>query len=83
MRRLRIRWTVLLTLLGVLAAAGGIAASAEATLDELGRLQVKPSELRDLLGPITESGRVGWNCTPERAARSTTARDAELPTDDR
>jgi hypothetical protein len=77
------RWTVLLTLLGTLAAASGIAVSAEATLDDLSRLQVKPSALRDLLGPISETGRVGWDCLPEHAARAATARAAELPTDDR
>jgi hypothetical protein len=77
------RWTVLLTLLGTLAAAGGIAMSAEATLDDLGRVQLKPSGFSDLLGPITETGRVGWDCLPEHAARAPTARAAELPTDDR
>jgi hypothetical protein len=75
--------TVLLTLLAVLAAAGGIAVGAEATLDEIARLQVQPSGLADLLGPITESGRVGWDCAPEHAARAVTARAAELPPDQR
>jgi ATP/maltotriose-dependent transcriptional regulator MalT len=83
MRRLRIRWTVLLTLLAVLAAAGGVAASAEASLDDLGRLQLQPSAAADLLGPITENGRTGWDCAPERAARAARARDAELPADQR
>ncbi len=81
MRGLRIRWTVLLTLLGLLAAAGGVAVSAEATLADLGHAQLQPSSFADLLGPITEAGRVGWDCAPEHAARATAARDAELPTD--
>jgi hypothetical protein len=81
MRRLRIRWTVLLTLLAVLAAAGGVAVSAEATLDDLGHAQLQPSGLPDLLGPITEVGRVGWDCAPEHAARAVTAHAAELPAD--
>lgn len=74
---------MLLTLLAVLAAAGGVAVSAEATLEELSHAQLQPSSLGDLLGPITESGRVGWECAPEHAARSKTARGAELPTDQR
>lgn len=81
MRRLRIRWTVLLTLLAVLAAAGGVAVSAEATLDDLGHAQIQPSAFADLLGPITEAGRVGWECAPERAARASTASGAGLPAD--
>jgi hypothetical protein len=83
MSGLRIRWTVLLTLLAVLAAAGGVAVSAEATLEELGRAQLQPSAFADLLGPIAESGRVGWDCAPEHAARAVTARAAELPADRR
>jgi hypothetical protein len=65
----------------VLAAAGGVAVSAEATLEDLGPAQLQPTGLPDLLGPITERGRVGWDCTPEHAARATTARAAELPAD--
>jgi hypothetical protein len=83
MTRRRIRWTVLLTLLAVLAAAGGVAVSAEATLEELGHSHLQQSAFADLLGPITESGRVGWDCTPEQAARAATARAAELPADQR
>lgn len=72
---------MLLTLLAVLAAAGGVALSAEASLEELGRSQLQPSAFAELLGPITESGRVGWDCAPERAARAATASAAELPAD--
>jgi hypothetical protein len=81
MTGLRIRWTVLLTLLAVLAAAGGVAFSAEATLEDLGRSQLQPSASADLLGPVTESGRTGWDCAPEHAALARTARAAELPAD--
>ena len=42
-----------------------------------------PSAPADLLGPITESGRAGWNCAPELAASAVTARAAELPADRR
>ncbi len=83
MTRWRIRWTVLLTLLAVLAAAGGVAVSAEATLEDLGHSQLQPSGFADLLGPITETGRAGWDCAPERAARAASARAAELPADHR
>ncbi len=31
------------------------------------------------LGPIDEQGRTGWNCAPEKAARTQNARDAQLP----
>ncbi|HZW53467.1 MAG TPA: hypothetical protein VFF00_05485 [Candidatus Elarobacter sp.] len=34
-----------------------------------------------LLGPITESGRTGWDCAPEHAATAKTAAAAGLPTD--
>jgi len=83
MTGLRIRWTVLLTLLAVLAAAGGVAVSAEASLEELGRSQLGPSPSAELLGPIAESGRAGWDCAPERAARAATARGAGLPAERR
>ena len=83
MRRLRIRWTVLLTLLGVIAAAGGVAVSAVEALDSFGHGELQPSSFADLLGPITEGGRTGWDCAPERAARAAAARAAELPADSR
>ncbi len=72
---------VLLTLLAMLAVLGGFAIGAEATLDELAQPQLSPSPLADLLGPITEAGRTGWKCTPERAASAHAARAADLPTD--
>jgi len=34
-----------------------------------------------LLGPITASGRSGWDCAPERAATARTAASAGLPKD--
>jgi hypothetical protein len=80
MTRLRIPWTlVLLTLAATLAVAGGIAVGGEATLEDLARTQTVPSAAAGLLGPITESGRTGWECAPERAARARTAHAAGLP----
>jgi hypothetical protein len=76
-----VRWSVLLTLLAVLAAAGGVAAGANVTLTDLGHAQLQPSGFANLLGPITESGRVGWDCVPEHAARAAAAHAAELPPD--
>jgi hypothetical protein len=43
--------------------------------------ELTPSAMPPLLGPITSSGRVGWECKPERAAGATGWRDAELPRD--
>ena len=80
---MRTRWTILLTLLATLATAGGIGVAAELTLEELGRPQLAPSSDAGLLAPITEAGRTGWDCTPEKAARATTARAAELPASER
>ncbi len=74
---------MLLTLLATLAAAGGVAVSAQEALEDLAPGQLQPSAFADLLGPITEAGRVGWDCKPEHAARARTARAAELPADDR
>jgi hypothetical protein len=34
-----------------------------------------------LLGPIGPTGRTGWDCPPERAARASHAREAMLPDD--
>jgi hypothetical protein len=69
------------SIVSLLAVLGGFAVGAEATLDELARPQLSPSASADLLGPISEDGRTGWKCAPERAANAHTARAAELPTD--
>jgi hypothetical protein len=82
MSRMRIRWTVLLTLVVLLATAGGLAIGAELSIDDLGHSQLAPSSAAPLLAPITEVGRKGWDCMPEKAARAKTARAAELPPSD-
>ena len=82
MSRFRIRWTVLLTLVVLLATAGGLAIGAEQSLDEIERTPLLPSSSASLLAPITEVGRKGWDCMPEKAARAKTARAAELPPSD-
>jgi hypothetical protein len=61
-------------------ACAGAAASAELLLDDPTGALVT-SALPSLLGPITESGRTGWFCAPERAATAKTAAAAGLPHD--
>jgi len=61
----------------------GFARASLVTLDELATAQLQPSTAPALLGPINEAGRNGWQCAPERAAKATRPRDAELPSDDR
>lgn len=61
-----------------LAALCGAAAGAALLGDDPVALLV-PSAQPDLLGPITEQGRTGWACAPERAATAKHAADAGLP----
>jgi hypothetical protein len=62
-----------------LGACAGAAMGAEMLLDDPGSLV--PSATPSLLGPITESGRKGWDCAPEHAATARTATSAGLPRD--
>jgi hypothetical protein len=65
-------------LAGTLAALGtgfAGAGSLEAMLSGALQTSAAPS----LLGPISESGRKGWACKPERAASAHAPKDAELP----
>lgn len=71
------RWLIALAL-AVAACAGG-AMGAELVLGDPAALV--PSAPPALLGPITENGRTGWDCAPERAARAHTAAAAGLPGD--
>ncbi|HEY0615675.1 MAG TPA: hypothetical protein VGC96_13570 [Candidatus Elarobacter sp.] len=63
-----------------LGACIGAAAGAELLLDDPAASLVA-SPPPGVLGPITESGRTGWNCAPERAAMARTAAAAGLPHD--
>jgi hypothetical protein len=58
-------------------ASVAVAAGAELALGD--PMLQHPSDPPALLGPITESGRTGWDCAPERAARARQASGAELP----
>lgn len=70
-----------LLLAGSLAAIGtGLAGAG--SLEELMGGALQTSTAPALLGPITESGRKGWACKPERAAAAHSAKDAELPDPD-
>lgn len=69
------RWLLAAAL--AVAASVGAALGAELVTSDPGALL--PSEPAGLLGPITEDGRTGWNCLPERAARSRDAVAARLP----
>ncbi|MEA2690038.1 MAG: hypothetical protein QOD51_2645 [Candidatus Eremiobacteraeota bacterium] len=61
-------------------ACAGAAAGADLLLDDAAG-SLATSALPSLLGPITESGRTGWDCAPERAATAKTAAAAGLPHD--
>jgi hypothetical protein len=61
---------------------GGAAAGlARASVDEIKGALLQPSALPAILGPITDLGRNGWDCAPERAAQAKSAGHAELPSD--
>jgi hypothetical protein len=70
-----------MAMVGVLAlgACAGAAVGAELLLNDPATLVTSAPPA--LLGPITETGRTGWNCAPERAATAKTAAAAGLPHD--
>jgi hypothetical protein len=75
MRQLR---RVALVVALALGACAGAAIGADLLLDDPVSA-LAPSPAAGLLGPITESGRTGWDCAPERAATARTAAAAGLP----
>ncbi len=72
-----LRWTTAAVL--AVGACAGAAMGAELLLDDPASLVTSATPL--LLGPITESGRTGWDCAPEHAATARTATGAGLPRD--
>jgi hypothetical protein len=64
---------------GALAAAAAGLAGAASVERLLSGTVLAASEMPGMLGPITENGRVGWECKPEKAAEATSAGRAELP----
>lgn len=59
--------------------AGRHAVAGAASLEDMLAGALMPSAAPALLGPITSSGRIGWECKPERAAAAVPYRQAELP----
>ena len=78
MLRFAARWSVLVASVVLAGAAVGLA---RASVDELNGAILAPSSLPAILGPISDLGRAGWDCAPERAARSERVVHAELPSD--
>ncbi len=62
---------------GLLSARFAVAGAT--TLESMLENGLLPSSVPALLAPISESGRTGWACAPERAAAATRAGAAELP----
>ncbi|HEX3551203.1 MAG TPA: hypothetical protein VHT53_12540 [Candidatus Elarobacter sp.] len=75
----QLRRSALAVALAICACAGA-AAGAELLLGDPASALL-PSAPPAMLGPITESGRTGWDCAPERAATARTAAAAGLPKD--
>jgi len=76
---LRVRLTLILAAAVLAFGGAGLARASVQTIDQLTSGALTPSAAPSLLGPINALGRVGWDCIPERSARTTSARDARLP----
>jgi hypothetical protein len=66
-------------LLAAVLVSGRFAFARAASLEDMLAGQLVPSAAPALLGPITEVGRVGWECKPEQMAAAHRVRDAGLP----
>lgn len=60
---------------------GSAALAKSVSLEDLLTGQMVSSDAPALLGPITLTGRKGWECRPERAAAAQLSQNAELPAD--
>jgi hypothetical protein len=67
--------------LAILLGSSGLALAGAVSLQGLADEGLTPSAVPALLGPITEAGRKGWECVPERAAAAKSRVAAELPAD--
>lgn len=67
--------------LALLLGSSGLAFAGAISLQGLADQGMTPSAAPELLGPITEAGRKGWECAPERAAAAKSRVAAELPAD--
>ncbi len=79
MPRMKFRLVLVLAAAVLGVGGAGLAHASVQTIDELTSGGLVPSAAPSLLGPINALGRVGWDCVPERTARTTTVRDARLP----
>ena len=79
MSRLTLRSLLFASLLAAGLAAIGTGLAGAGSIEAMLTGTLQSSAPPALLGPITESGRKGWECKPERAAAARTAKDAELP----
>ena len=79
MSRRWLRLFVLAVVIAVCALAGGFGYAGAQSLEAMLGGGLQPSAAPALLGPITESGRLGWACKPEKAAAANTWQDADLP----
>lgn len=77
MHRITIASLLFLSAVGLGVAYANAGAMVALTLDQL-----MPSSAAGLLGPISEEGRTGWACRPERAAAARSPKAAELPDTD-
>jgi hypothetical protein len=75
------RWSRVAAPVALVVLILGGAGLAYASLDELSAAQQISAPAPDLLGPIDATGRTGWDCPPERAARAGRPHEALLPDD--
>ena len=77
--RTKFRPILAAALLALTIASGHFAVAGAASLEDMITGALTPSGAPAMLGPITSSGRTGWECKPERAAAAGGWRQAELP----
>jgi hypothetical protein len=82
MSRLSVRAALAAVGLAAALAAGAAGMAGASSIESMLDGSLLPSAAPSLLGPITEAGRVGWACKPEKAAAAVKPQDAELPNGD-
>ena len=75
----RLQTKTLVAIVAFVIGSAGIATAALSSLDDLAGAGFLPGMAPALLGPITEAGRTGWDCHPEKTAMASKWRDADLP----
>ena len=69
----------IIPVLALMLACSGFAFAAAVSISDLATQKLVPSSPPMLLGAITQAGRKGWACKPERAAAAKDVVAAELP----